>query len=76
MIEAYFRFPASQDAAVATMRAARGIPVVTVDSATQGVAIGATLRQGGLGTVGDRPAHAGLISTRSSRSSRKYPASL
>ncbi len=44
-------FPASQDAAIATMRAARVLPVVTVDSATQGVAVARALQQGGLGTI-------------------------
>ncbi len=44
-------FQSSQDAAVAMMRAARVLPVVTVDSATQGVAVARALRQGGLNTI-------------------------
>ncbi len=44
-------FQSSQDAAISTLRAAGVLPVVTVDSAAQGVAVARALAQGGLGTI-------------------------
>ena len=44
-------FQASQDTAIATLRAAGVLPVVTVDSAAQGVAVARALAQGGLATI-------------------------
>lgn len=44
-------FQASQDVAIATLRAAGVLPVVTVDSAAQGVAVARALAQGGLATI-------------------------
>lgn len=44
-------FQSSQDTAISTLRAAGVLPVVTVDSAAQGVAIARALAQGGLGTI-------------------------
>jgi 2-dehydro-3-deoxyphosphogluconate aldolase/(4S)-4-hydroxy-2-oxoglutarate aldolase len=44
-------FQTSQDVAIATLRAAGVLPVVTVDSAAQGVAVARALAQGGLATI-------------------------
>ncbi|MFC4821313.1 bifunctional 4-hydroxy-2-oxoglutarate aldolase/2-dehydro-3-deoxy-phosphogluconate aldolase [Dokdonella ginsengisoli] len=44
-------FQSSQDTAISALRAAGVLPVVTVDSAAQGVAIARALAQGGLGTI-------------------------
>lgn len=44
-------FHSSQCSAIATLRAAGVLPVVTVDSAKQGVAVARALAQGGLGTI-------------------------
>lgn len=44
-------FQSSQDTAISTLRAAGVLPVVTVDSAAQGVAVARALAQGGLGTI-------------------------
>lgn len=44
-------FQVSQDTAIATLRAAGVLPVVTVDSAAQGVAVARALAQGGLATI-------------------------
>ncbi len=44
-------FNTSQEATIALLRAARVLPVVTVDSATEGVAVARALQQGGLATI-------------------------
>lgn len=50
-MRAHSDFPSSQDAAIETLRAAGVLPVVTVDSAGQGVAVARALARGGLGTI-------------------------
>ncbi|HEY0179474.1 MAG TPA: bifunctional 4-hydroxy-2-oxoglutarate aldolase/2-dehydro-3-deoxy-phosphogluconate aldolase [Dokdonella sp.] len=42
---------ASQDAAIGLLRAVRVLPVVTIESAAQGVAVARALRDGGLGAI-------------------------